>query len=795
MPNPSKPFRSFMKHIVIWVPLLAAMLIALAVSTPQAHAQSAGHLYKQGQTAEAKNDIVGAWDDYYKAYKKNPKDETYRVAMERTRGAAAATHVTAGARLRDQGETTQALTEFLRALEIDPGNERASQSIEAIRRTMNAQEAARQSSVPRTSDDVLANLAGPIVLKPIADEPLTLHAVEDSKVIYQTIGKASGVNVLFDPDYTSRRIQVDLANVSLYDALRIIATVSNTFWKPITQNTIFVAANTRAKRTELDQEAVQTFYLRNVAQQNDFTDVQTALRNVFQTGAKLYGVASQNAIIVRGTPDELMLAQKLINDLDRPKAEVLVDVAVLEVSKDKIRAMGIQWPQTASVNFQASTANSTSSTTSTTTTGTTTTPTTTSSSGLTLNNLAHANGTDFAVTIGGAQVEAMMSDTETKIIQDPQVRASDGQEATLKIGEKLPVATGSFQTGAATAIVSSLVNTQFQYLDIGVNVTMKPTVHFDGDVTLKVKVELSSQNGNNNLGGVEEPVITQRSVDQTIRLREGEASILGGIFQHQITDTISGWPGLGELPILKYLFSTQQREVTDDEIVFVLIPHIVRSQVLSPENLRQIDTGSGTNIELRHLNPVAAAQSVIPSPGAPAASLPPAQAPIDGSASAAAVTAGAQMRQQGLGGIAPVTLQLSPQQPAQKVGSTFQMAVNMVNGTDVSAIPMQLQFDPSKLSLMNVDLGESGPKGVNVLIRDGQPVSIVQNKDAEGQVSISESRPPAVKGVTGSGQICVLTFQAKAAGDASVAITRPAMRNSQQQPIPGMGSQTIVHIQ
>jgi general secretion pathway protein D len=783
-PIPWKPLRSCMKRSLIWVPF-AALLIAVSVLSPRAHAQSASHLYKQGQSAEAKSDIETAWDNYSKAWQKEPKNENYRIASERTRDLAAAMHVTEGARLQAQGQNTQALTEYLRALEIDPSNERASQSIEEIRRQMNAQEAGQQEVAPRSTDDIFASLSGPITLRPISNEPLTLHMVEDSKVIYETVGKAAGVNVLFDPDYTSRRIQVDLANVTLYDALRIIATVSNTFWKPITGNTIFVAQNSRAKRTELEQEAVQTFYLKNVSQQNDFTDVQTALRNVFQT-AKLYGVASQDAIVMRGTPDELMLAQKLINDLDRPKSEVVVDVAVLEVSKDKTRAIGIQWPQTATINLTTPTSSTTSSS------STATTGTGTSTSNLTVNNLAHLNSNDFQVTIGQAQVEALMTDTDTKILQDPQVRASDGQEASLKIGEKLPVATGSYQTGAATAIVSSLVNTQFQYLDIGVNVDMKPTVHYDGDVTLKVKIELSSQNGVEPLGGINEPIITQRTVDQTVRLREGEASILGGIFQHQVTNSISGWPGLGELPILKYLFSTQQREVTDDEIVFVLIPHLVRARTLSPENVREIDTGSGTSIELRHLNPANAPAPAVP----PAGNQPaPAPHPVSGSASAAAGTAAVDMKQQAMGTPAPATLQLTPERTDQKVGSTFQMAVNLAGGHDVFSVPMQLQYDPAKLSLVNVDLGDTGPRSINFLGRDGQPVSLVHGNEGDGQVSITETRPPQMKGVSGSGQLCILTFQTRAPGDASVAITRPIVRNSLQQPIPAMGSQAIVHIQ
>ena len=186
-------------------------------------------------------------------------------------------------------------------------------------------------------------MGAPITLKPVSNEPLTLHMTEDAKVVYEAVGKAAGVNVLFDPDYNSKRIQVDLNNVSLMDALRIVGTMSSTFWRPITANSIFVAQNTRIKRTELDSQAVQTFYLSNAWQQNDLNDVQTALRNVI-TNAKFFGVASQNAIVMRGTPDEIMLAQKIINDLDKARAEVVVDIAVMEVSKNWERNLGIAWP-------------------------------------------------------------------------------------------------------------------------------------------------------------------------------------------------------------------------------------------------------------------------------------------------------------------------------------------------------------------------------------------------------------------------------------------------------------------
>ncbi|MGA7523982.1 MAG: cohesin domain-containing protein [Acidobacteriaceae bacterium] len=790
------------RSLVIW-----AFLAVICVACPAAHAQSASHWYKRGEIAELKGNTEAAYEDYYQAYQKKPTDERFRLAWERTRFSAAALHVEHGERLRDQGAYTPALTEFLRALEIDPSNELASQDIQTTREKLNAQTPGT-ASAPRTSDEAL-ELAAPVQLKPISNEPLTLYMVDDSRIVYQAIGKLAGINVLFDPSYTSKRIQVDLKNVTVRDALRIVATVSNTFWRPITSNTIFVAENSRTKHTELDQQAVETFYLRNVAQQNDFTEVQTVLRNLFQN-ARINGVASENAIVMRGTPDELLLAHRLIDDLDKARPEVVIDVAVLEVSRDLLRNIGVQLPQTASINFQPSNANlnNTSSDNSTTTSSTSTT-----TSSLTLNNLAHLNSTNFAVTIGQAAVDLLLTDTRSRIIQNPQIRASDGQEATLKIGERIPIATGSYQTGAATAIVSSLVNTQFQYIDVGVDMTIKPTIHMDGDVTLKSKIEVSATNGNTNIGGITEPIITQRSVDHTVRLKNGEANLLGGILQHQTTYTISGWPGLGQLPLIKYLFSTQQKEVTDDEIVFLMIPHVVRAEQLTPEDLQEIDTGTGTNVEVRPIiRPLQASEvpAALQAAAASAARQPVAESGQINSNTFPGQTTGAvpppppanaaQATQQALANRekensprAPATLILDPDQVTAKVGSTFKMLVNLKGGSDVFAVPMSVEYDASKLSLINVDSDDA--QHTNLLGKDGQAVALAHRDDGKGEAAIAVSRPPGTTGVNGSGTICVLTFQAKAPGDASVAISRPVLRDAQQQAEPATGSSAVVHIQ
>ena len=224
--------------------------------------------------------MITAYEDYAQAFKKDPKDLRYKTAWERTRFAAGAAYVSRGEKLRDQGNNSGALTEFVHALDIDPSNEVAQQDIQEIRNKLLIPFPDSETSVSPNEQSEVSAMGGPVLLKPISNEPLTLHMTEDSKIVYETVGKASGINVLFDPEYTSKRIQVSLANVSLPDALRILATVSGTFWHAITPNTIFVAADTRAKRQQLEEQAVQAFYLSNVSQPNDLNDIQTALRNL-----------------------------------------------------------------------------------------------------------------------------------------------------------------------------------------------------------------------------------------------------------------------------------------------------------------------------------------------------------------------------------------------------------------------------------------------------------------------------------------------------------------------------------
>jgi general secretion pathway protein D len=776
---------------------LFAVLAVFGWSCVSFCADSAGALFKRGESAEAREDYDAAFNYYQQAYAKNAKDLQYRAAFYRVRVSASGLHITKGRKLLAAGDETGALVEFLRAAEIDPGNDAAQQEIARVRAKTHEAAPLAETSLPEEEgkQEEIDSMGAPAALRPVSNEPLTLHMTEDAKVVYQAVGKAAGINVLFDPDFNSKRIQVDLNNVSLLDALRIVGTISSTFWRPVTSNTIFVAANTRAKRTELDEQAVETFYLTNAWQQNDLNDVQTALRNVLPN-AKVYGVASQNAIVMRAT-------------LDKARPEVIVDIAVLEVNKNWEKNLGLSWPSSVGASIVPYTSTSSTSTT------TDTTSTTSTAANPTLYNLAHLQANDISMTIGAATANALLSDSNTRILDSPRIRCTDSQKATMKIGERIPIATGSYGGGGLGGVggaggLGIGVQTQFQYLDVGINIELTPTVHFDHDVTLKIKIEDSSENGSSTISGVTEPIIAQKTSEQTIRLREGEASVMSGMMNKTDIQSWSGLPGLSSIPGIKYLFGSKDHQIQEDEIIFLLIPHIVRSQELDPVNLRTIDTGVGQAIELRHVSGESAAPAPAPPPVRPVPTPQSSMGTVPGqTAQAAAPAALAQLREAAeTGGGAPaanaqlsapapapplprqdgrVMLALTPPAAPVAPGATFKVPLMLSGGIDIAAVPVQIKYDPAHLSLVNIESGD-------FLSRDGQAVALVHRDDGPGLITLNASRPPGAKGVSGAGVVCVLSFQAKVAGDSILAITHPGALSSSQSQVPAQGAAASIMV-
>jgi general secretion pathway protein D len=403
------------------------------------------------------------------------------------------------------------------------------------------------------------------------------------------------------------------------------------------------------------------FYIQNVGTQAEFQDFFNAVRTGANMTRGLIQLPSQNALIARGTPDQIAVVEKIIHDLDHPKPEVLIDVLVLEVNKQYARTLsaalagatgGLKVPiifnPRNSLNIPGTTGTTTSTTTSTTglttgtltglttsdtttsttgtttsTTGTTTTGTTsttgtttnTSSGFIGLNSLNHLSSADWATTLPGALIQALMQDSTTHVLQRPQLRATDGGKASLKIGSKIPYVSGSLNSAVATAGAIPYATTQFQQVDVGTNLDMEPRVNGPDDITLHVKIEISEVTTTENIGGVDQPVIGQNVNEANIRIKDGEMSVLGGLTNRNDTSSVAGIPGVTNMPVLGYLFGSKTKLKNDQEILIAITPHIIRAPDLSALGEPAIETGTESDIRVLRSVPSNASITVTPAPG------------------------------------------------------------------------------------------------------------------------------------------------------------------------------------
>jgi general secretion pathway protein D len=765
----------------------ALVLWLVAVATLPVLADKAKDMYQKGQDAEARQNYEAAYDFFKKAYDLKPKDLRYRTAFERVRFEAAASIVHRGQRLREDGKLEEAAAEFQRAVSIDPSLFIAKQELDRTLKIISDQKnpPPQAAGPPPALERRVHDAAGPVELAPISNIPITVKLTDKAETVYRTIGQLAGINVLFDPDsaqVTGRVVKVELNGVTLEEALEITALESKTFWRPVTPNTIFVAQDNPSKRKELEQSVLKTFYLTNLSQPTELQDVVNAIRAVLDV-QRVQQLLSQNALVVRGTPDQIALAEKLVEDLDKARPEVIVDIDVMQISKDKSRTLGLSPPTSLSVQLQDNINTSTSSTSTTSTTSTTSS----SGNGINLNSLANLNATNFEVTIPSANLSAVMGDTDTKLIQSPQVRALDNQKATLKIGERLPVATGSFQPGIGGVGINPLVNTQFQYIDVGVNIDMTPHIHADRDVTLKITMEISSEIGQASIGGITQPIIGQKRVELgEIRLKDGETSLIGGILDDSQTKSLSGIPGLAQIPILRYLFGQVQQDHEQDETVFAITPHIVRAPEVNEFNQRAIDIGTSTTISLRRVSHPA---TPAPAPAAPAQPAPPANQPQGNAPSAAGTVSAAGAAANTAAASGNPSFLFDPPTIQAEKGGTFMVNLVISGAQNVYSVPVQLYYDPKLLQLVNVSNG-------GFLSQDGQTVALVHREDESvGQVTITASRPQGAGGVSGQGTVVTMTFQAKASGQTPLTITRGGARDPGMQPITVNGAQASVTVQ
>src|SRR5579864_8069253 len=395
-------------------------LILVVSLTVVAHADQASAAFKKGVEAEAKNKYDEAFQDYSQAHSLKPKDPKYFTAFTRMRFYAAVEHIRLGQTLRDSGKLQEAVVEFQHAAEIDPTNfaakGEAHRTEEILKKQAHAGEEAAKKELPL--DKMAQEAAGPVELQPLSNTLINLRLTESATAVYKTIARLAGVNVLFDQDYKPAKITVELNDVTLREALNTVALQTKTFWTPVSSNTIQIAADTSAKRKDMENSVMKTFYLKNVSTPAELQEAAATLKSILDLN-RIQLVPNQNALILRGTTDQMVLAQKLLTDLDKPKPEVVIEIAVLQVSRSRIRNLGVNPPTSANVVLVPGTGGTSGS----------------SGSGgsFTINSLRNLDATNFQVSIPGASVTTLMSDSNTKLIQNPEIRVLDNEKATLRL--------------------------------------------------------------------------------------------------------------------------------------------------------------------------------------------------------------------------------------------------------------------------------------------------------------------------------------------------------------------------
>ncbi|MFQ5817800.1 MAG: secretin N-terminal domain-containing protein [Terriglobia bacterium] len=701
--------------------------------------------YQQGRQAEFQKDYDSALIHYQRALRQDPSNIEYQAKATRMRFEAAQMHVDRGHKLRDQGQLEAAITEFEKALAIDPSSFVAEQE---LRRTL-AQLAARRqqegAAQPAPPAEALAAVPeGPPRLRPLSEAAINLVLTADSKQVFETIGKLAGINIIFDPDFQPRRIPVELKNATLEQALDIVALATKSFWKAVTPNTIMVIPDTKQKRTAYEEQIIKTIYLSNITTAAELNEIVQTIRTLLDT-RRIAPNTSQNAILIRDTPDKVAVAEKIIRDIDKAKSEVLIQVTVLQARRDRLRQLGIE-PSTSVPLIPIPRS-----------------PVDEITGALRLNALKRLSSADYAIILPSATAIALLTDTTTRIIQNPEVRATDGQTAKLRIGDRVPFAVGSFQPGIGGVGINPLVNTQFQFQDVGVNLDITPRVHSNREISLKLMVEVSSVTGRVNIGGIDQPIFGQRRIEHEIRLREGEVNILGGIVERTEVKTLQGWPGLSQIPFLRYLFSSESVETQESEILIVLTPRIIRLPELTPLNLKPLPVGTDETVSLR--------AEVAPTAPAPTAAAPPAAIPQP-----AAPQPTPQPEPTPEAAEAP-HVRFEPAQVLLHVGETTSINLEVAGAQDLFTIPLVITFDPQVVELAEVHHG-------GFLAAGGQPVALVHRVEAEtGTAIISLRRPPGSRGVSGRGALVTLVFRGLRAGRSALQIAGIEARTAAGGPL------------
>jgi len=757
--------------------------------------------YERGRSAARVKDWDRAVIEYQKALEIDPENMRYQIEMQRAKLEASRVHFEKGKTLRSAAEAAHgdeqihlaqlAASELEITVKLDSTNQFAAVELaKAVALIQNATQAINQRTsieeVKKRADKNNITKAAPPQLNPASNQPISLSFPHETPVkdIYRALGNAFGINVLFDQAVKDDRISIELKDVTAQEALERVMQAANHFYKVLDEHTIIVVPDNPQARRDYEDLVIRTFYLSN----GDAEQVTNVVRTMIEA-RNVFPLKALNAITIRDTADKVRIAEKIIEANDKAKAEVVVDVELLQIDLDKTRDLGFVingWSSTSPGIAQPLQ----------TTTGGATVPLFQG----TLDQLRGLNSGLISFSVPNASYSALKSMGDTQLLANPELRISEGEKATLHIGNRIPVPVSTFTSVSTTTSGTFAPVTSFQYQDVGIKVSIEPRVHHNREVTLKLTVEVSNQGppaaGTGTAGVPAQPTFATRTIESTIRLKDGETNFLAGLIQQADEESDNKTPFLGDLPLLGRLFTNSHKHTLRTDLILTMTPHVIRIPDITEDDMAPMWVGTQSNLSFRGMSPRVESRSAI-DPFAPGG---------------AGIAPAGQLAQPVSAPMAPVSMpgsgprnpfgspQQNPQMPPPQNPPPVikpQAEGGPQYTPRIAAQPMRLAFKPGEEKLWNVvgmDLDgltttqmtiHYDPKALLVsdiafgsaLRIDPRTPPVVTINAEQGVVTIASSDGKPLTFNSG-GEIATLRVRGAGVGETDLMVDNPSLKNS-----------------
>ena len=538
--------------------------------------------YQQAKVEEGFGHYDLAVMNYAKALQLDPGNAGYKATLARARLRASQFHFERGKMYSASGRPDLAVVELEQAVLLDPTNDYAATELRKAGEAKVKQDAEKNadSNMEKLKKKTKGARAVAVILEPASDKPINLNfpQAKPIKQIYRALADAAGINVIFDPQMKDDNVSIVLSSIEFQKALETLLRQENHFYKIIDARTILIAADTPQNRKTYEDLVIRTFFLSNA----DVTEVANALRALLQT-TRISINKAENSVTLRDTADKVAVAERIVLQNDKQVAEVVVDVELLQINTGKLQDLGLELnPRSISASVPVP--------------GGVTNLGGAASLGtgqFSWDQLKQININSFGFTIPSATLTFIKDNTNAELLAKPQLRISEGQKAQLLIGSKVPVPVTSFNSSNING--SNVVPiTSYQYQDIGIKIEVEPRVHHNKEVTLKLMVEVSNQEG--PAPGTNQPQFGTRTISSNIRLKDGETNFLAGLYRTDKSDTNKTIPWIGNLPLIGLLFTHNRNDQQTTDLVLTLTPHIIRIPDVTEEDVTPYFVGTDSNI-------------------------------------------------------------------------------------------------------------------------------------------------------------------------------------------------------